>query len=238
VRNLAFLAAGLGLLLVQANMFRVLDPLRVGAVVVAWLLALALDVWLMVREARAVPASSRAVTVFRGYASLPLTVLLAYAIVGSVTGARLPAPIPALVLPLILFMGVHEYSLARGAAVAFVLGYATDVFGIAPIGLYTFTYTATFVLARTAGVRLAAQTMWMQAVLVLAFAIVHSAMILVLLAIFGRERDAWVPRSLYPLALPHAIATAAVAPVVFHIAQAIHAATGSAPRPEAGGGRA
>jgi len=49
----------------------------------------------------------------------------------------------------------------------------------------------------------------MQVLLVGAFAILQSTMVLVLLAIFGR--DAWVPRSLYPLALPHAIATAAVA---------------------------
>ena len=58
-------------------------------------------------------------------------------------------------------------------------------------------------------------------------------MVLVLLAIFGR--DAWVPRSLYPLTIPHAIATAAVAPIVFRIAQAVHVATGSPTRGEASG---
>ncbi len=30
--------------------------------------------------------------------------------------------VPSLVLPLILFMGVHEYSLVRGASVAFARG--------------------------------------------------------------------------------------------------------------------
>jgi rod shape-determining protein MreD len=145
--------------------------------------------------------------------------------------AHLGRPIPTLVLPLILFMGVHEYSLARGAAVAFVLGYATDVIGIAPVGLYTFTYVATFVLARAAGVRLAAQTMWVQALLVGAFSILQSTMVLVLLAIFGR--DAWVPRSLYPIALPHAVVTAAIAPLVFRAALAIDGATGGALRSKA-----
>jgi rod shape-determining protein MreD len=120
---------------------------------------------------------------------------------------------------------VHEYSLARGAAVAFVLGYATDVLGIAPVGLYTCTYVATFVLARAAGVRLATQTTWMQVLLAGALALLQSTMVLVLLAIFGR--DAWAPRSLYPLALPHAIATASVGPLVFRFAQALHVATGS-----------
>jgi rod shape-determining protein MreD len=145
-------------------------------------------------------------------------------------------PIPALVLPLILFMGVHEYSLARGAAVAFALGYATDVLGIAPIGLYTFTYVATFVLARAAGVRLATQTTWMQVLLVGAFALVQSTMILVLLAIFGR--DAWVPRSLYPLAVPHVVGTAAVAPLVFRVSQAIHIMTSGSQGAEASGSAA
>ncbi|MGH7330026.1 MAG: hypothetical protein ACREJX_16900, partial [Polyangiaceae bacterium] len=116
-----------------------------------------------------------------------------------------PNFIPSLLLPLILFMGVHEYSLVRGASVAFVLGYATDIVGIAPIGLFTFTFVALFVMARAAGVRLLAQTKLMQFGLALAFTFVHTVMILVLLAIFGR--DAYVPRALYGLALPHILAT-------------------------------
>lgn len=163
MRNTAFFAAGFGLLLVQAQLFRVLGLVH------------------------------------------------------------LPGAVPSLVLPLILFMGVHEYSLARGAGVAFVLGYATDLIGIAPVGLYTFTYVALFLLARGAGVRLAAQTTWMQVVLALAFTLVHSVMLLMLLAVFGR--DAWVPRALYPLILPHVLVTGAVAPLVFRLAQRIHQAT-------------
>src|SRR5208282_3970128 len=157
MRNAAFLAAGLALLLVQANLFR-------------------LTGWFNV-----------------------------------------PGLVPSLILPLILFMGVHEYSLTRGATVSFLLGYATDLIGIAPIGLYTFTYVALFLMARVLGVRLAAQTMMMQITLVVAFTLVHSFMILVLLAIFGR--DAYVPRTLYLLAIPHVLATGAAAPLVFRIAQ-------------------
>jgi rod shape-determining protein MreD len=163
VRNTAFFVAGLVLLLVQSNLFRV----------IGWV--------------------------------------------------HVPGLVPSLVLPLILFMGVHEYSLARGAAVAFLLGYVTDHIGIAPVGLYTFTYVALYLLARGAGVRLAAQTMMMQVVLALAFTLVHSVMVLVLLAIFGR--DAYVPRALYPMTLPHVFATGAVAPLVFRLAQRLHAAT-------------
>jgi rod shape-determining protein MreD len=175
VRNFAFLAVGLGLLLLQSNLFRLTG------------------------------------------------------------GLHAPGLVPSLVLPLILFMGVHEYPLPRGGAVAFVLGYATDLLGIAPVGLYTFTYVALFLLARVAGVRLAAQTTVMQVVLAVAFALVESFMILVLLAIFGR--DPYVPRALYPLAWPHVLATGAVAPLVFRLAQKLHAATVAGARADAGGAR-
>jgi rod shape-determining protein MreD len=172
MRNTAFFFAGLALLLVQANLFRLL------------------------------------------------------------TWIQIPLFIPSLLLPLILFMGVHEYSLVRGASVAFVLGYATDLVGIAPVGLYTFTYVAIFILARAAGVRLVAQTKLMQVVLALAFTFVHTVMILVLIAIFGR--NAYVPRALLGLALPHVLATGVIAPVIFAIAERLHSATTTA-RPAAGG---
>jgi rod shape-determining protein MreD len=232
MRNVAFLALGLGLLVLQANVFRALDGIPVGLAVAAWIAAFVLDAAGMLRQPRGAPRPG-AITTFRADLLLPATVLLGYTLLVTFGHSRIGRPIPALVLPIILFMGVHEYSLARGAGVAFVLGYATDVLGIAPVGLYTFTYVATFVLARAAGVRLAAQTTWMQLLLAGAFALLQSIMVLVLLAIFGR--DAWVPRSLYPLTLPHAIATAAVAPIIFRVAQALHAATGGAPRAEASG---
>jgi rod shape-determining protein MreD len=232
MRHVSFLLAGLALLMLQSNVFRVLDGLRPGVAMALWFVALAADTLRTVRERRASPGQPRPIAILRADFLLPATVLAGYVLLVSVGHARIGRPIPALVLPLILFMGVHEYSLARGAAVAFVLGYATDVLGIAPVGLYTFTYVTTFVLARGAGVRLAAQTTWMQVLLVAAFAVLQSTMILVLMAIFGR--DAWVPRSLDPLALPHAIATAAIAPAVFRLSHLIHQMTAGSPRAEIG----
>jgi rod shape-determining protein MreD len=185
VRNTAFFVAGVVLLLVQSNLFRITG------------LVLRLIAW-------------------AAHSGHDLSV---------------PGLVPSLVLPLILFMGVHEYSLARGACVAFALGYLTDLVGVAPIGLYTSTYVAIYVLARAAGVRLAAQTTWMQIVLAFAFTLVHSIMILVLLAIFGR--DAWVPRALYGMAIPHVIVTGAIAPLVFRLAARIHQATMSGSPKEA-----
>ncbi|MDP9035466.1 MAG: hypothetical protein M3O50_11720 [Myxococcota bacterium] len=233
MRNVAFLAAGIALLMVQSNVFRILDGIRPAVAAAIWVCAVSMDVARTVAQTRSVPGHARVPASFRTDCTLPATVLLGYALLASAAHAHVGRPIPALVLPLILFMGVHEYSLARGAAVAFMLGYATDVIGAAPVGLYTFTYVATFVLSRAAGVRLAAQTTWMQVVLVAVFTILQSTMILVLIAIFGRDPS--VPRSLYPLALPHAIATAAIAPLVFRAAQWIHFATAGSPRSEAGG---
>jgi rod shape-determining protein MreD len=230
MRNVGFLLLGIGLLLVQANVFRVLDDITWQRAALLWVLAVAIDGWRTVRRR---PGHPRAVSIVRADFVIPATVLLGYGALVSIAHLHLARPIPALVLPLLLFMGVHEYSLARGATIAFVIGYATDVFGIAPVGLYTFTYVATFLLARAAGVRLAAQTVWMQTFLVGAFSMLQSTMVLVLLAIFGR--DPWVPRCLYPLAIPHAIATAAVAPLVFRLAQQLHTASGGTTRAEPAG---
>jgi rod shape-determining protein MreD len=227
MRSLAFLVAGLALLVVQSNVFRAVDDVRPAMAGLAWVIAVIIDV---VRGTR----PTRTIATFRADWSLPATVLFAYALLTGVAHAHVARPLPALVLPLILFMGVHEYSLARGAAVSFALGHATDILGIAPVGLYTFTYVATFVLARAAGVRLATQTTWMQVLLAGAFALLQSTMILVLLAIFGH--DAWVPRSLYPLAFSHAIATAAVAPLLFRLSQWIDLATSGSARAETAGG--
>ncbi len=175
MRNTAFLALGLALLVIQSNLFRVVGRLHVS-------------------------------------------------------GAT-----PSLLLPLVVFMGVHEYSMARGAALAFTLGYLLDVFTAAPVGLFTFITVATFIVSRAAGVRLAAQTLLTKIALALVFALVQGVLIVVLTAIFGN--DPARPRALALLILPHAVATALCAPFVFSLAERIHAATITVPRPGEGGQR-
>jgi rod shape-determining protein MreD len=135
---------------------------------------------------------------------------------------------PSLVLPLIVFMGVHEYSIARGAGLAFVLGYALDLFAGSPVGLFTFVSTTIFVLSRAAGVRLAAQTVLTQLALAFVFALIEGATVLVLLAIFGK--NPYSPLALLALVVPHAAATAVVSPIVFRIAERLHLATMVVPR--------
>jgi rod shape-determining protein MreD len=139
---------------------------------------------------------------------------------------------PNLILPLIVFMGVHEYSVVRGATLAFALGYALDMFAGAPVGLFTFITVAIFVLSRAAGVRLAAQTILTQLALAFGFALFESITVLMLVAIFGRDPHS--PRALLSLVLPHATATAVVSPLIFRIAERLHQATITVPRPEGG----
>lgn len=175
MRNSAFLAVGIGLLVLQSNLFRVIGKLNV------------------------------------------------------------PGATPSLLLPLVVFMGVHEYSIARGAALSFLIGYLLDLFVGAPVGLFTFITVATFVVARAAGVRLAAQTFLTKLALAFVFGLVEGVLIVILTAIFGA--DAARPRALALLVAPHAVSTAVFAPLVFRLAERVHQVTITVPRPGEGGAR-
>jgi rod shape-determining protein MreD len=175
MRNTAYLAAGIALLIIQSNLFRLIGHLHVR-------------------------------------------------------GAT-----PSLLLPLVVFMGVHEYSMARGAALAFLLGYLLDVFAAAPVGLFTFITVATFIVSRLAGVRLAAQTLLTKIALAFVFALIEGILIVVLTALFGG--DAARPRSLALLVVPHALSTALFAPLIFRLAERVHAATVNVPGAGEGGSR-
>src|SRR5262245_21446377 len=132
-------------------------------------------------------------------------------------------------------MGVHEYSIARGAALSFLLGYLLDSFAGAPVGLFTFITVATFVVSRAAGVKLAAQTLLTKIALAFVFALLEGVLVLVLTAIFGV--DPARPRALAALVAPHALATALFAPLVFGLAERVHQATITVPRPGEGASR-
>lgn len=175
MRNTAFLAVGVALLILQSNLFRV----------IGWL--------------------------------------------------QTPGATPSLLLPLVVFMGVHEYSIARGAALSFLLGFLLDSFAGAPAGLFTFITVATFVVSRAAGVRLAAQTLLTKVALAFVFGLVEGVLVVVLTAIFGG--DPARPRALALLVAPHAISTAIVAPLIFHVAERVHQITITVPRPGEGGAR-
>ncbi len=141
--------------------------------------------------------------------------------------------VPDLLLPILVFTGVHEYSLLRGVMLAIVFGYIMDLQAGTPIGLFTFISVALFLLARSAGVRLAAQTLLTQLALAFLFALAQGLIVFVLLAIFGKS--SYEPRALIGLMLPHAISTAVAAPIIFRIAERAHVLTASVARPGEGG---
>lgn len=185
-RNSAFLLLGLGLIVLQTNLFRLIG-------------------WLV-----------------RSFQEVAQTT--------TVAGLT-----PSLLLPLIVFMGVHEYSMVRGAMLSLALGYFFDVLAAAPIGLFSFTSVAVFVVSRVAGVRLAAQTLPTRIALAFVFSLVEGVIVVILTALFGG--DAMRSRALATMVLPSAVVTAVAAPFVFNLAQRVHAATMTAPRPGEVGGR-
>ena len=127
------------------------------------------------------------------------------------------ASTPSLVLPLVVFLAVHEASMVRGAVLAFVLGHALGLASSAPPWLFTFVTMVTWWLARVAGVRFAAQTFLTQMTLAFAFSVVESLIVLVLRAIFGA--DSFRPVEISAVVFPRAAATALCAPLVFGLAE-------------------
>jgi rod shape-determining protein MreD len=154
---------------------------------------------------------------------------------GGVIGVRwLHGLTPDLVLPLVVFLGVHEPSMARGALLAFAIGYAKDTLAGAPIGLFTFVSVAVWWLSRIAGVRLTAQTWLTRVSLGFVFSVIEGALLLVLLAVFGSDNRR--PIELASIVLPHACSTGLLSPLLFLLAQrlrqglqSVHSPTEAAP---------
>jgi rod shape-determining protein MreD len=140
-----------------------------------------------------------------------------YLVVG---GLGLHGATPNLVLPIIIFLGVHETSMARGALIAFVLGHALDLFASAPMWLFTFISVAIWWLARIAGVRLTAQTVLTRMSLAFAFTLVEAAITLILLAVFGSDTQR--PLELATVVPLRATATALCSPLVFRLVQRLY----------------
>lgn len=126
---------------------------------------------------------------------------------------------PNLMLPIAIFLGVTaEVQIVRGMLVCFVLGYLLDSFCGNPMGLQTFVLTASFIVARGAGLRLFPQGMVFQILLTFLMAIAFGATVLALRAIFEQPKlpllgDGMGAMSEGPL--KSAAATALFSPLVF-----------------------
>lgn len=126
---------------------------------------------------------------------------------------------PNLVLPIAIYMGVSpDVHVVRGAVTCFVLGYLLDLFCGNPMGLQTFVLTASFIVARGAGLRLFPQGTVFQILLTFVMAVAFGATVLALRAIFEQPQvpllgDGMGAISAAPLAA--AGTTALLSPLVF-----------------------
>ena len=134
---------------------------------------------------------------------------------------------PNLVLPIVIFLGVTpEVHIVRGAIVGFALGYLLDSFSGSPMGLHTFLMTASFMVARGAGLRLFPQGPVFQILLAFLMSFAFGATVLALRAIFERPSlaigEATLEQTALALVRP-ALATAIVSPLVFAVVRRIEA---------------
>ncbi len=130
--------------------------------------------------------------------------------------------IPDLALPFVLYLGLQEGGLARGAAIAFVLGYFQDALGGSPIGMHPLAAVIVFFAARIARLRLLLDGPLFHAVVALAAATLGAVVIVALRAIF--ESAAPSLGVALRLAGPRILTTAAAAPALVAVVRAIDAA--------------
>lgn len=136
-------------------------------------------------------------------------------------GRLLHGATPNFILPLVVYLGVHEHSTARGALLSFSLGWGLDVLSGGPAFLFRFTMVAIWWLARIASSRVSAQSTMTRVPLAFVSSLAESAIVLTLLAIFGTDNKR--PIELSAIVLPRAVSTALFAPFIFAIAQRMQA---------------
>lgn len=121
--------------------------------------------------------------------------------------------VPNAALTIVLYMGLHDHDLGRGALVSFVIGYMMDAFAGSPIGLFTFISVAVFLVSRVAAWRLFMQGWIFEIILAYFLAIVAGGMILAIRALFDQDFGSLLTHA--KIVGLRAGATAVVAPFVF-----------------------
>lgn len=134
---------------------------------------------------------------------------------------------PVLIIPMVLYMAVGDFSLARGVSLAFVMGYLTDVFAGGSMGLWTFTLVSIFLLSRIAGLKLFLHGKVFQVLLTFVASMVAGLEMVALLLVFDRRPLAVL--AALGVVSTQSLATAACAPLVFALVNRIPTVT---PRPE------
>lgn len=157
--------------------------------------------------------------------------------IGSIdAGTLLHGATPSLVLPFVVYLGIHEHSMARGALLSFGIGWALDILGGGPAFLFRFTTVAVWWICRAASARVSTQSLVTRIPLAFSASLIESAILLMLLAIFGADNRR--PLELTSIVLPRAISTALFAPFMFGLAHRLSLeAWGTQQSPTAPGGR-
>jgi len=136
-----------------------------------------------------------------------------------------------LMLPIAIFLGVSPgVHIVRGALVAFALGYLVDSHCGNPIGLHTFVMTASFMVARGAGLRLFPQGTAFQVLLTFLMAIAFGATVLALRAIFeqpGAAIGESSPKETLIVLTEPALITALCSPFVFAVTRRLESLSAS-----------
>ena len=133
---------------------------------------------------------------------------------------------PNLMLPIVIFLGVSpEVHIVRGAIVGFALGYLLDSNCGNPMGVHTFVMTASFLVARGAGLRLFPQGTAFQVLLTFLMTVAFGAAVLALRAIFapGATIGGGNTQQTALSLIGPALSTALTSPFVFAITRRIEA---------------
>lgn len=137
---------------------------------------------------------------------------------------------PMLVLPTVLYMAVGAFSLARGAALSFVLGYMADAFSGLPMGLYTFSFLNVFLLSRVAGLKLFLHGVVFQVLLTFVASLAIGVLVLGLHVLFGRDQHQLAMLPAFGVVAAQGLCTALCSPMVFALVRRLPGA--EAPKPE------
>jgi len=121
--------------------------------------------------------------------------------------------VPDLVIPFILYLGIIDFGAARGAALAFVLGYLLDANSASPVGVHLFVIPATYLLYRFIHHKLLLSGTVFQIAMTFAATLTASLLVVGMRTLFERSFLSW---SAVLLTIPfHSLATALFSPVIF-----------------------
>ncbi len=121
--------------------------------------------------------------------------------------------VPNAALTVVLYMGLHDHDVGRGALVSFGIGYLMDAFAGSPIGLFTFVSVAVFLISKVAAWRLFLQGWIFEIILAFLLALAAGCVVLAIRALFDQDFGSLLSHA--KIVVWRATATALVAPFVF-----------------------